>query len=111
MGRNTVASPGNSAASRAKSDNGYGLREDGTKKGTGYFGEIPMRDGSGKIATELSASSNVDGEDLFYPLIHGDSTAEELDHLTSGKKATPEMHDRAIRHALERKKNGLSPFK
>ena len=109
MGRNTVASPGNSVASRTKSDNT--LRADGTKKGTGYFGEIPMRDGSNRIATELGANSNVDGEDLHYPLIHGDSTAEELDHLTSGKKPTAEMHDRAIRHALDRKKNGLSPFK
>lgn len=109
MGRNTVASPGNSAASKAKPD--YGKRVDGTEKGTGYFGEIPMRDGSGRVATELSANSTVDGEDLHYPLIHGDSTAEELDHLTSGKKPTREMHDRAIRHALERKKNGLSPFK
>jgi hypothetical protein len=108
MRKSTVASPANAAGHTTPN---YGKRVDGTQKGLGYFGEIPMRDGSGMVATELGASSSVNGEELYYPLIHGDSTADELDHLTSGKKATPEMHNRAIEHALRRKKNGLSPFK
>ena len=88
----------------------YGKRPDGTSKGTGYFGELPMRDGSGGVATEMTASSNVDGEDLQYPLIHGDSTAEELDHVLGGKPATAEMHKKAIDHALRRKAAGKSPY-
>lgn len=88
---------------------GYGNRANGTKKGTGYFGEIPMADGK-HIMTEMGANATIDGEDVHYPLIHPNMTREEIDHLAAGKKPTSEMHDKAIEHAMQRKAAGKNPF-
>lgn len=87
----------------------YGKRANGTEKGLGYFGEIPMVDGK-HIMTEMGANTTVDGEDIHYPLIHPNMTREEIDHLAAGKKPTKEMNDRALDHAMRRKAEGKDPF-
>jgi len=87
------------------------IREDGTPKGNGWLGQLPMQDGSGKYATELSASSSIDGKNIFYPLIVPTLKKEHLDYLLSGGKPTPEIYKLATEHALMRIKQGKSPFK
>ena len=89
----------------------YGNRPDGSKKGSGWLGEIPMQDGSGRVMTEQTAEVDTANGRLQFPLIHPGSTKEELDHLARGGKPTREMLDRAIEHARERQKQGLSPYK
>lgn len=86
----------------------YGKRANGTAKGRGFFGELKTKDG--QVMTELGSNSDVDGEDLHYPLINPSLTRAEIDHLTSGGDPTPEMHDKSIRHALDRKAAGKNPF-
>jgi len=88
-----------------------GLRPNKTLKGIGWLGSLPMKDGRGRYATELTANSNVNGQDLHYPLIHPDISQKELDYLLSGGKPTDEMHDKAIRFALKRQAQGLSPYR
>lgn len=89
----------------------YGSRVDGTKKGQGWMGAIPMQDGSGKVMTEQTAEMDVNGERVAFPLIHPGSTKEEIDTLAKGGKLPRESVIRALDHALERKKQGLSPYK
>ena len=48
----------------------YGNRLDGTPKGSGWFGELPMQDGSNNLATELSMSSDYGNGEVLVPLIH-----------------------------------------
>lgn len=98
----TVAQPSSSS--------GYGARPNGTEKGKGYFGELPMRDGSGKVATEMTAQADVNGESLEFPLIVPTLTEQELDSLLRGEKPTKGIYDKAIDHALSRKKQGMSVY-
>lgn len=93
---------------RSQTDYGYGRRADGSLKGRGFFGPIPSVKGT--VATELGANSTVDGRDLHYPLIHPNLNREQIDYLVKGGKPTPELHDLAIKHAMERLGQGLQPF-
>jgi len=92
-------------------DYGYGLRQDKTQKGLGFFGEIPIKKG---VMTELGSESDVDfgqgQERLHYPLIVPTLSFDEIEHLKGGNEPTEEIWNKAIEHALERKKQGLSPF-
>jgi hypothetical protein len=86
----------------------YGNRPDGTPKGKGYFGELRRPDG--KVSTELSVGINVDGEDFDIPLLVPTLSKDEIDFLLRGGVPTKGIMDKAVKHALERKKQGLSPF-
>lgn len=86
----------------------YGNRPDGTPKGKGYFGELRRPDG--KVSTELSVGVNVDGEDMEIPLLVPTLEREEIDLLLNDGIPTKRIMNKAIKHALERKKQGLSPF-
>ena len=99
------------AFDEAVAPKGYGLREDGTPKGQGWFGPLPMKDNSGKIATELSLGFDFGGKQVLAPALVPYLTPEEVTHLLSGKKATPEIVNKAAEHAKMRMKQGLSPFK
>jgi hypothetical protein len=96
--------------SREEKVKNYGLRPDKTQKGMGYFGEIPMNDKSKKIMGELSTTVTVDGEEIQLPLIVPSLDRSEIDHLASGKPATKTIIDKAVKHALERKSEGKSPY-
>ena len=84
----------------------WGKRADGSAKGYGYFGELPMADGKG-VATEMGAD---DGQGFHYPLINPMLNRAELDHLLSGARPTDAIYDKAEAHARQRMEKGLSPF-
>lgn len=86
----------------------YGDRVDGTQKGTGWQGEVPVGDGT--VMTEKSIGVNVDGQEMQIPLIVKDTTDAELALLKAGKPPTKAMIDKAIRSAMKRKAEGKSPF-
>jgi orotate phosphoribosyltransferase len=48
----------NTSVSEQEKSN-WDLRADGTKKGNGYFGVLKMKDGSGKVASEISIGKHV----------------------------------------------------
>jgi hypothetical protein len=81
---------------------------DARNKGKGYFGELKRPDGA--VSTELSSSEVVDGKAIEYPLIVPTLTQQEIQLLLSGGQPTPEIYEKARRHAFERMKRGLSPF-
>lgn len=92
---------------------GFGLREDKTEKGMGYFGLLRSLDPAarpGTFSSELSYNSTVDGQDLFYPILAPGLSRQDIEHIMSGKEPTDAMHQKAIDHALMRIKAGLSPF-
>ena len=91
-------------------DRGYGKRNDGTEKGSGYFGELKMKDGSGNIATEMSIGVNIDGKEVEIPMLVPTLSESEKDHLLSGKKPTDAIVDKAVAHAKKRMGEGKSPF-
>ena len=91
-----------------KSAPDYGTRGDGTQKGTGWQGEVPVGDGS--VMTEKSIGVNVDGQEMQIPLIVKDTTDAELALLKANKPPTKAMIDKAIRSAMKRKAEGKSPF-
>lgn len=86
----------------------YGTRVDGTKKGTGYLGELKRPDGS--VSTELSVGVDFGAGETEIPLLVPTLTKDEINHLLSGKKETPQIMDKAVKHAIERLKQGKSPF-
>lgn len=87
----------------------YGARPDGTSKGKGWLGELKRPDGG--VSTELS----VQFDDVLggrpIPLLVPTLDPAEIKHLLTGKRPTPAIFDKAIRHAIERDTQGLSPFK
>ena len=90
------------------SDPGYGPRNDGTRKGRGYFGEIPTTDG--KVMTELGVGVEIDGKEVEIPLLVPTLTREEISLLASGQRPSPSVMKKAIDHAMARMRQGKSPF-
>ena len=82
----------------------YGMRQDGTPKGSGYFGELSRPDGN--ISTELSIG--VDNQDI--PLLNPLLTHPEQQYLLQGNDPTPEIINKAIQHARERRRLGKPAF-
>lgn len=88
--------------------NKYNLRPDGTPKGTGWLGPLPMKDGS--VATELTFDIDMDGQKVYLPLLVPGHNAQDMDAILSGGEPSKEVYDRAIQHGLRRKRQGLSPY-
>lgn len=88
----------------------YGLRVDGTRKGSGYLGELKMKDGSGDVATEISVGVNIDGKETEIPALVPTLSESEVDHLLKGGKPTDEIVRKATEHARKRIAQGKSPF-
>ncbi len=96
-----------------KVDNAFGLREDGTEKDIGFLGLLKRPDG--RVSSELSISVEVDGEELFIPTLVPGLTKKEIEFLLNlqdgeAKTIPDSIIDKAIKHALKRKKQGKSPF-
>lgn len=93
-------------------DYGYGLREDKTQKGKGYFGEIPVTGGKekGKIMGELSIGINLDGKEELIPTIVPTLSENEINYLSSGNKPTKEIINKAVDFARKRKAEGKPYF-
>lgn len=93
----------------AEQDTGpYGLRPDGTKKSTGFFGELKRPDGD--ISTELSIGIDFGKGEMEIPMLVPNLSKTEINHLLSGGEPTPSIIDKAVAHARMRLDNGLSPF-
>ena len=91
----------------------YGMREDGTAKGSGWLGELKVP-GTRDIATEYSVTVEIDGKDVLLPtLIPGLSQQEVdsvLDSVKKGKLPPEAVIDKAVIYAEKRIKEGKSPF-
>lgn len=87
----------------------YGNRVDGEKKGRGFLGELQAKDG--RVSTEISIGVNIDGEEVEIPTLIPTLTQKEIDHLLETGEPTEEIVEKAVKHAVERKKKGLGFFK
>ncbi len=94
----------------------YGNRPDGSKKGTGFFGEIKRPDGN--VMTEISVGVGLNGKEVTIPLIVPTLDKKEMDYLLRNDPDSPQFMDRmppsimdkAVEHAVTRMKEGKSPF-
>lgn len=94
----------------------YGNRVDGTKKGSGYFGEIQRPDGT--VMTEISIGVGLNGKETEIPLIVPTLTKKEIQYLLNNDPESSDFMDRmppsivekAVDHAVTRMRNGQSPF-
>jgi hypothetical protein len=77
-------------------------------KGRGFLGAIPTSEGM--PMTELSSSFELDGQVIQHPLIVPTLTAQELQLLQMGGEPTPEIYTKAQQFALDRIRQGMSPF-
>lgn len=87
----------------------YGLRPDGTPKGTGYFGELKRPDGG--VMTEYSVGVNINGKNMDIPTLVPTLSAKEKDTLLNIKEgeAIPEsIIQKAVDHAKSRLGQGKS---
>jgi hypothetical protein len=92
-------------------------RTDGSKKGNGFLGVLPIKypDGSTGVATEYSVGVNMDGQEVEVPTLIPTLTPEETNLMVTdvipGRKQVPEsVMRKAIEHARGRIGQGLSPF-
>ena len=95
----------------------YGLRTDGTPKGSGWLGELKRPDG--RVSTEMSIGVNIDGKDSLIPTLVPTLDKTEIDYLLK----TPEdkidwqsgmgktIVQKAVAFAEPKIKEGESPFK
>ena len=94
----------------------YGMRNletgqninQGTVKGKGYFGEVPMNQGG--AMTEYSSAYGQGGNLVSHPLIVPTLTKQEIDLLGMGLEPTPEIYKKAQDYAQQRIGTGQSPF-
>ena len=94
----------------------YGMRHlepeqditQGTVKGKGYFGEIPMNQGG--AMTEVSSAYEQDGKMVSHPLLVPTLNKQEIDLLKMGIEPTPEIYKKAQDYAQQRIGAGQSPF-
>lgn len=108
MGGETPPRRGSIRGGKAPWETGYGQREDGTEKGSGYFGELKRPDG--KISTELTVGVEIDGKETQIPTLVPGLSKAQVDHLLAGGKPTDAIVDKAVAHARKRMKDGKSVF-
>ncbi len=92
----------------------FGLRVDGTRKGTGFLGVLNRPDG--RVSTELSVGVFFNDKETLIPLLVPTLTQDEIDFLLSSEGSeggieVPEaILDKAVGHAKQRINDGRSPF-
>lgn len=89
--------------------NKYGTRNDGTDKGTGYWGEI--YNDAGDVMTELSIGVEIDGQEQEIPTLVPTLNSGEIRQLQALKDGEPipeAIVQKAIKHAVLRKQHGQS---
>lgn len=102
--------------SQEKKITDYGNRPDGSKKETGFLGELKLP--SGDIATEYSVQSDavkVKGKRVDFPTLVPTLTREEValmvnDIIPNDKEPPEPIMQKAIKHANDRIKAGKSVF-
>lgn len=86
----------------------YGNRQDGTPKGTGFYGELKGRGGS--VSTEITVGVNIDGKEMEIPTLVPGLSRREINSLLSGDKPSDAIVNKAVEHAKKRMKDGKSVF-
>jgi len=94
----------------------YGMRNleqgqdisQGTVKGKGYFGEVPLDQGG--AMTEQSSAYGQDGKLVSHPLLVPTLTKQEIDLLGMGLEPTPQIIKKAQDYAQKRMSAGQSTF-
>lgn len=86
----------------------YGTRENGTPKGSGYFGMLKRPDGN--ASSELSFDFDAGGQNIFAPLMVPTLSKQELDHLLGGNSPTASIYRKAQDHAMQRIRDGKPTF-
>lgn len=98
----------------------YGLREDGTRKGPGWFSPIELPDGS--VMTEVSITIEKNGVSVDVPMITPMTTKKELDFLArtantrisemskEDKKVFDGIAEKAVKWAEQRWAEKKSPY-
>jgi hypothetical protein len=101
------------AANTKPQEPNYGLRNDGTKKGTGWLGELKVP-GTNSVATEYSIGVNINGKDMDIPTLVPTLSKAEINQLLvdikNNKQPNKAVVDKAVAFAKERVKAGKSPF-
>jgi hypothetical protein len=95
---------------------GYGNRTDGTRKGTGWLGELKRPDGA--VSTEISVQFDDVNGGKEIPLIVPTLDKDEVNTLLSldpkdkdfYKKLPKSILNKAIEHAEFRIQNNSSPY-
>jgi len=86
------------------------LREDGTSKQAGFFGQLSRADGSNQVSTELS----VEADGMLFPLMVPTLSKQELDFLLTNppdpQKIPEPILMKAMEHAYQRQQQGKSAF-
>lgn len=93
------------------------LRQDGTKKGFGWLGVLPMK--NGQVASEATIGVSFDGKEVLIPSMVPTLLPNEINYILNQEKLSPEMWktpigksivQKAVEHAKKRMGQGLSPF-
>ena len=91
----------------------FGPREGGAPgmKGLGFFGQLPTQGQPGVTkATELSFDFDIGGKKVYAPLLVPTLSRNEVELLLRGEKPTIGIYVKAQRHAMDRIRQGKSPF-
>jgi len=97
---------------KEKPVNKYGLRLDGTAKGDGFFGALPMQDGSGNVASEISVGVGTDKWSADIPTLVPTLSEDEKTYLLKGgdPRQNKSIMQKAIKHAQGRFDMGKSQY-
>lgn len=100
-------------SSNAQPQPNYGMRNDGTPKGNGYFGPVETADGN--VATEYTVGVEMDGKEMEIPTLVPTLTEEQVDTLVNdvipnNKPIPDDIMQKAVDHAKQRMKEGKSVF-
>jgi len=112
-----MAVPGSSVLKNMKRDTSaapYGLREDGTPKGTGYFGVIKLNKNN-SVASEYSIGVNINGKETLIPSLVPTLTADEFnlmvsDIIPNNKNVPKQIVAKAAQFARQRIEQNKNPF-
>jgi len=92
--------------------NEFGNRNDGTKKGSGFLGVLQRPDG--KVSTEISVGVDFGAGEMEIPLLVPTLDQEEIKYLLENEPKPSDIPkpimDKAVNHAIQRLKDGKSPF-
>jgi hypothetical protein len=93
-----------------KNEGEYGLRNDGTKKGSGYWGPLKGRGQyEGQTMSEYTIGVDFDGKETEIPTLVPTLTQEELDQVLRGN-VSDTVVNKAVEHAKSRMAEGKSVF-
>lgn len=109
--KNRVREDAKGGQAAETSENSYGNRPDGTKKGKGWLGELKLPDG--KVATEYSVGVNIDGKETLIPSIVPTLSKDQLnlmltDIIPNGRQVPTDILKVAVDHAKDRLSKGES---